>query len=186
MGYELPLNERDIIPGESFKDGEKVKVCIADVKKSTKSQEIVLSRTCPDFLKCLFEIEVPEITDGVVEIKSVSREAGSRSKVAVWSNDKNVDAVGSCIGAKQSRILAILKNIKGERIDLIKYSEDPAEFIAAALSPAEVKVLEIDSETKTCKVSVAMDKLSLAIGKAGQNVRLAARLTGYKIDIVSK
>ena len=186
MGYELPLNEKDIIPGESFKDGERVKVCIADVRKNSKSQEIVLSRTCPDFLKCLFEIEVPEITDGVVEIKSISREAGSRSKVAVWSNDKNVDAVGSCIGAKQARINAILENLNGERIYLIKYSEDPSEYIVAALSPAEVKMLEIDPEAKTCRVAVAVDQLSLAIGKTGQNVRLAARLTGYKIDIVAE
>ena len=186
MGYELPLNEKDLIPGETFRDGERVKVCIADVRQNSKSQEIVLSRTCPEFLKCLFEIEVPEITDGVVEIKSISREAGSRSKVSVWSNDKNVDPVGSCIGAKQSRINAILDNLNGERIDLIKYSEDPAEYIVAALSPAAVKMLEIDPEAKTCRVSVPVDQLSLAIGKTGQNVRLAARLTGFKIDIVAE
>lgn len=186
LGYELPLNEKDLIPGESFKDGDKVKVCIADVRKNSKSQEIVLSRTCPDFLRGLFEIEVSEIPEGVVEIKSISREAGSRSKVAVWSNDKNVDPVGSCIGPKQARISAILDNLNGERIDLIKYSEDPSEYIVAALSPAEVEMMEIDPETKTCRVAVAVDQLSLAIGKTGQNVRLAARLTGYKIDIVAK
>lgn len=186
MGYELPLNEKDIIPGESFRDGDKVKVCISDVRKNSKSQEIVLSRTCPEFLKALFEIEVPEIADGVVEIKSISREAGSRSKVAVWSNDKNVDPVGSCIGSKQARISAILDNLNGERIDLIKYSDDPSEFIVSALSPASVKMTEIDSEAKTCRVSVPVSQLSLAIGKTGQNVRLAARLTGYKIDIVAQ
>ena len=146
----------------------------------------MLSRTTPKFVEKLFEVEVPEIASGVVEIKGISREAGSRSKVAVHSTDPNVDAVGSCIGPKRSRINTILEDLSGERIDLIKYSEDPGEFVTAALSPAEVRLLEIDSEQKSCKVVVPADQLSLAIGKTGQNVRLAARLTGYRIDILSE
>jgi len=184
--YEMQLMEKDLIPGEKLKDGDKIKVCVADVKRGSKSQEIVLSRSNAEFLRCLFEIEVPEIADKTVEIKSISREAGSRSKVAVFSNDPNVDALGSCIGPRQTRINAILDNLNGERIDLIKYSEDPAEFVTSALSPAAVRVSEISEETKTCKVIVPLDQLSLAIGKTGQNVRLAARLTGYKIDIISE
>ncbi|MDF2684851.1 MAG: NusA antitermination factor, partial [Clostridia bacterium] len=137
-------------------------------------------------IKRLFEIEIPEIADGTVEIKSISREAGSRTKVAVLSSNPDVDAVGSCIGPKQARINSILGNLKGERIDLIKYSEDPAEFVVTSLSPATVHLVEIDREIKNCKVAVATEQLSLAIGKTGQNVRLAARLTGYRIDIVSE
>jgi N utilization substance protein A len=184
--YELPLNEKEQIPGEKFSDGEYVKVCVSEIRKSAKSQEIILTRNSVDFVKRLFEIEIPEIADGTVEIKSVSREAGSRTKVAVYSSNADVDAVGSCIGPKQARINSILGNLKGERIDLIKYSEDPSEFVVASLSPASVRLVEIDKETKNCKVAVATDQLSLAIGKTGQNVRLAARLTGYRIDIISE
>lgn len=184
--YELPLNVKEQIPGESFREGEHVKVCVSDIRKNAKSQEIVLSRTGSDFIRCLFELEIPEINDGTVKIMAISREAGSRTKVAVMAEDPNVDPVGSCIGSGQGRIKAILANLKGERIDLIKYHEDPADFIVASLSPAEVRVIEIDEEEKTCRVVVAADKLSLAIGKTGQNVRLAARLTGYKIDIISE
>ena len=183
--HELTLSEKDQIPGERFTVGDFVKICISDIKKGSKGQEIVLSRSCPDFVKCLFELEVPEIADGTVEIKAVSREAGSRSKVAVYSENSDVDAVGSCIGPRQSRINTILSNINGERIDLIKYSKIPEEFIIASLSPANVNMISIDHEAKACKVSVAADQLSLAIGKTGQNVRLAARLTGYRIDIIA-
>lgn len=184
--YEMQMFEKDLIPGEKPKDGDRIKVCVSDVKRGAKSQEIVLSRSNTEFLRCLFEIEVPEIADGTVEIKAISREAGSRSKVAVISNVVNVDAVGSCIGPKQARINAIVSNLNGERIDLIKYSEDPIEFVAAALSPANVRIHELDQETKSCKVIVPADQLSLAIGKTGQNVRLAARLTGYRIDIIAE
>lgn len=184
--YELPLNVRGQIPGEQFQEGERVKVCVSDIRKGTKSQEIVLSRSNSEFIKCLFELEVPEIADGTVKIHSISREPGSRTKVAVYSEDPNVDAVGACIGPSQSRIKSILHNLSGERVDLIQYHENPTDFIAAALSPADVEVIEISVDEKTCRVLVDADKLSLAIGKTGQNVRLAARLTGYKIDIVSK
>lgn len=188
--YEMPLSVREQIPGERFKEGETVKVCVnvslPDIKKNTKTKEIILSRVSSAFIEKLFEVEVPEISEGIVEIKAVSREAGSRSKVAVWSTSQNVDAVGACIGPRQSRINSILSNLKGERIDLIKYSEDPGEFVISSLAPAKVHLMEIDVEAKSCKVSVPADQLSLAIGKTGQNVRLAARLTGYRIDIISE
>lgn len=188
--HELILYARDQIPGEKYTENQNIKVCInvalPDLKNNYRPKEVVLSRTCPDFIKGLFEIEVPEIDQGTVSIKALSREAGSRCKVAVYSADSNVDAVGSCIGPHQSRINAILSNLSGERIDLIKYSDEPAEFVAAALSPASVRVLEINTSEKTCRVVVPAEMLSLAIGKGGQNVRLAARLTGYKIDIVAE
>lgn len=186
LGYEMQVSDKDLIPGESFKDGDMIKICVSDVRKNSKSQEILLSRTSPDFLKALFVVEVPEITDGIINIVSVSREAGSRSKVAVRSNDPDVDALGACIGPHQARINAILENLSGEKIDLIPYSDDPAQFIISALSPAVVKMFEISPETHSCKVLVPADQLSLAIGRTGQNVRLAARLTGYRIDIVAE
>ena len=175
---------------ESFEPDDVIRLYVSvgqpNLRRGSTAKEVMLSRTTPKFVEKLFEVEVPEIASGVVEIKGVSREAGSRSKVAVRSNDPNVDAVGSCIGPKRSRINTILEDLAGERIDLIKYSEDPGEFVAAALSPAEVRLLEIDNEQKSCKVVVGADQLSLAIGKTGQNVRLAARLTGYRIDILSE
>lgn len=183
---ELPLFPREQIPGEEFTEGDYVKVCVTDIRKNTKSQEIVLSRASADFISNLFAVEVPEIQDGTVKIKAIAREAGQRTKVAVYAEDPNIDAVGACIGPQQSRITAILNNIKGERIDLIKYYDDPTRYIPASLSPASVSMLEIDPEAKSCRVSVPADKLSLAIGKTGQNVRLAAKLTGYKIDIISE
>lgn len=185
-GYDLPLGEKDQIPGDSFKVGDYVKVCVSDVRKKSKSQEILLSRTNNEFLARLFELEVPEIADGTVSIKAVSREAGSRAKVAVCSSNPDVDAVGACIGPRRARISGILENLNNERVDLIKYSEEPEEFIPAALAPATVRLLEIDKEQKSCKVAVAPDQLSLAIGKTGQNVRLAVRLTGYRIDICAE
>ena len=188
--HEMILHSRDQIPGEKYTENQVIKVCInvslPELKNNYRPKEVILSRTSPDFIRGLFEIEVPEIGQGTVSVKAVSREAGSRCKVAVYSTDPNVDAVGSCIGPHQSRINAILSNLSGERIDLIRYSDDPSEFVAAALSPASVRVLEINTTDKTCRVVVAAQTLSLAIGKGGQNVRLAARLTGYKIDIVAE
>ena len=185
-GHELPLFPREQIPGESFEPDDVIRLYVSvgqpNLRRGSTAKEVMLSRTTPKFVEKLFEVEVPEIASGVVEIKDVSREAGSRSKVAVRSNDPNVDAVGSCIGPKRSRINTILEDLAGERIDLIK----SGEFVAAALSPAEVRLLEIDNEQKSCKVVVGADQLSLAIGKTGQNVRLAARLTGYRIDILSE
>ncbi len=170
------------IPGDAFKDGERIKVFVTEVKKESRGPLVTLSRTHPGLVKRLFELEVPEVQDGTVVIKNVTREAGSRSKVAVYSTDDSVDAVGSCIGNRSMRINTIISELGGEKIDIIKYSEDPAEFIAAALSPATVNDVILEGE-KICRVYVDADQLSLAIGKEGQNARLAARLTGFKIDI---
>ena len=170
------------IPGDAFKDGERIKVFVTEVKKESRGPLVTLSRTHPGLVKRLFELEVPEVQDGTVVIKNVTREAGSRSKVAVYSTDDSVDAVGSCIGNRSMRINTIISELGGEKIDIIKYSEDPAEFIAAALSPATVNDVILEGE-KICRVYVDADQFSLAIGKEGQNARLAARLTGFKIDI---
>lgn len=170
------------IPGDAFRDGERIKVFVTEVKKESRGPLVTLSRTHPGLVKRLFELEVPEVQDGTVVIKNVTREAGSRSKVAVYSTDDSVDAVGSCIGNRSMRINTIISELGGEKIDIIKYSEDPAEFIAAALSPATVNDVVLEGE-KICRVYVDADQLSLAIGKEGQNARLAARLTGFKIDI---
>ena len=143
----------------------------------------MVSRTHPGLVKRLFELEVPEIYDGTVEIRSIAREAGSRTKMAVWSSDENVDPIGACVGPKGQRVAAVVEELRGEKIDIIKYSEDPAQFIAAALAPADVVEVRLSDEGKLCRVIVPDDQLSLAIGKEGQNARLAARLTGYKIDI---
>ncbi|MBC8585500.1 transcription termination factor NusA [Youxingia wuxianensis] len=178
----LPKSEQ--VPGEELKDGERIKVYVVDVVNGEKGPRIMISRTHPGLVKRLFEMEVPEIFDGTIEVKSISREAGSRTKIAVWSNDENVDPVGACIGPKGQRVSAIVDELGGEKIDVVKYSGDPAEFIAAALSPADVLSVEVDPEgTKVCKVTVPDHQLSLAIGNKGQNARLAAKLTGWKIDI---
>ena len=176
------LLKSELIPGETFADGDKIKVFVTEVRKETNGPFVTLSRTHPGLVKRLFELEVPEIQDGTVIIKGVTREAGSRSKVAVYSRDENVDPVGACIGARSMRISNIIHELGGEKIDIIKYSEVPEEFIAAALSPASVNSVTIEDE-RICRVFVNADQLSLAIGKEGQNVRLAAHLTGYKIDI---
>ena len=177
----LPKSEQ--IGDETFKEGDLIKVYIVDVR-TDRGPRAFISRTHPDFVKRLFETEVPEIFDGVVEIKSVSREAGSRTKMAVYSNDKTIDAVGSCIGAKGARVNTIVEELGGEKIDIVEWSEDPAKFIAASLSPATViKVVIEDLEGKSCRVTVPDNQLSLAIGNKGQNARLAAKLTGWKIDI---
>ncbi len=178
----LPKNEQ--LSNDSFKEGDHIKVFIVDVKETEKGPKAIISRTHPDMVKRMFEAEVPEIYDGTVEIKQVSREAGSRTKLAVFSKDKNVDAIGACIGSKGSRVNSIVEELCGEKVDIIEYNEDPVKFIAAALSPAEVLSVEIDNENEnTCKVIVPNNQLSLAIGNKGQNARLAAKLTGWKIDI---
>ena len=179
----LPRSEQ--IPGESFRVGDRIKVYIQEVNREMRGPLVTLSRVHPGFVRRMFELEIPEITDGVVMIKSVSREAGSRSKIAVYSRDENVDAVGACIGAHGMRIDSILSELGGEKVDIVKYSETPEEFVAAALSPATVLDAEMDGE-RFCRVTVAPEQLSLAIGKEGQNVRLAVRLTGIKIDITAE
>ena len=181
---EAFLFKSEQIPGETFTDGEKIKVYVVEVAASERGPKVMISRTHPGLVKRLFEIEVPEVYEGTVEIKAVSREAGSRTKIAVWSRDPDVDAVGACIGNRGSRVAKIVDELGGEKIDVVQYSEDPAQFISAALSPARVVSVEVDPDgAKACKVKVPDEQLSLAIGNKGQNARLAARLTGWKIDI---
>lgn len=180
------LKKNDQIPGEKFNVGDHIKVFVTEVmKESVRGPLVSLSRTAAGLVKRLFELEIPEIHDGVVVIMSITREAGSRTKMAVMSRDPNVDPIGACIGNRGMRIQPIINELRGEKIDIVKYSEDPAEYISAALSPAAVKEVIIDNE-RSCRVVVAADQLSLAIGKEGQNARLAARLTGFKIDIKTK
>ena len=208
----LSMNEQ--VSGETLSEGQLVKVYLVEVRRTTRGPQVLISRTHPGLVKRLFELEVPEIYDGTVEIRSIAREAGNRTKMAVWSEDENIDPIGACVGTRGQRVNAIVEELRGEKIDIIKYSEDPAEFIAAALAPADVveelhgekidivvwsedpceyvraalspaDVLAVDliPGQKACRVVVPDDQLSLAIGKEGQNARLAARLTGYKIDI---
>ena len=177
----LTMNEQ--VPGEELHEGQMVKVYLVEVRRSTRGPQVLISRTHPGLVKRLFELEVPEIYDGTVEVRSIAREAGNRTKIAVWSDDPNVDPIGACVGPRGQRVNAIVDELRGEKIDIIKYSEDPAEFIAAALAPADVVSVQLADEGKACRVTVPADQLSLAIGKEGQNARLAARLTGYKIDI---
>ncbi len=183
---EAVLGPNEQMPNEEYKHADRIKTYIVEVKKTTKGPQITVSRTHPGLIKRLFELEVPEIHDGVVEIKSISREAGSRTKIAVESTDENVDPVGACVGPKGSRVQSIVDELKGEKIDIIKYSKDPTEFITSALSPAKVLSTEVNLQEKTAKVVVPDYQLSLAIGKEGQNARLAAKLTGWKIDIKSE
>ena len=180
---EALLLSGEQVPGEELVEGQHVKVYVVDVRRSTRGPQILISRTHPGLVKRLFELEVPEIYDGTVEIRSIAREAGSRTKMAVWSADENVDPIGACVGPKGQRVAAIVDELRGEKIDIIKWSEDPAQFIAAALAPSDVVDVMMAEEGKACRVIVPDDQLSLAIGKEGQNARLAARLTGYKIDI---
>lgn len=183
-GTELYLFRNEQIPGETLEEGKSVKVYITGITNKNKKPVVKISRTHKDLVKRLFEIEVPEIYDGTVEVKSISREAGARTKIAVWSKDPNVDAVGACIGARRSRISAVVNELNGEKIDIIPYSEVPEEFIAKALAPAEViRTVITSDEEKTCVVVVPNNQLSLAIGNKGQNAKLAAKLTGFKIDI---
>lgn len=181
---EITLFSNEQIPGEKFTEGDIIKVYVCDVISNEKRCNLKASRAHKDFVKKLFQTQVPEVSDGTIIIKSVSREAGARSKIAVYSNNPNVDPVGSCIGTKGIRISNIVDELNGEKIDIIKYSEDIEVFIAEALAPSEVISVEVTSEQdRTAKVSVPSDQLSLAIGNKGQNAKLAARLTGYKIDI---
>ena len=183
---EALLMAGEQVPGEDLTEGMHVKVYVVEVRRSTRGPQVLISRTHPGLVKRLFELEVPEIYDGTVEVKSIAREAGSRTKMAVWSNDENVDPIGACVGPKGQRVGSIVEELRGEKIDIVKYSEDPAQFIAAALAPADVVDVWMADEGKACRVIVPDDQLSLAIGKEGQNARLAARLTGYKIDIKPK
>ena len=181
---EATLPKLEQVPDEMLKEGDHIKVYVVDVKETERGARIMLSRTHPGLVKRLFEKEVPEIFDGTIEIKAVSRQAGSRTKIAVYSPDPEVDAVGACIGPKGERVNNIVEELAGEKIDIVKYSDDPTLFVAEALSPARVAKVEIESEEpKVCKASVPEEQLSLAIGNKGQNVRLAAKLTGWKIDI---
>ena len=180
------LNENEMVKGEVYKPTERIKVYILEVKDTPKGPRILVSRTHPELVKRLFESEVTEVRDGIVEIKSIAREAGSRTKIAVWSNDPDVDPVGACVGLNGARVNSIVNELRGEKIDIINWNENPALLIENALSPAKVVVVLADPEEKTAKVVVPDYQLSLAIGKEGQNARLAARLTGFKIDIKSE
>ena len=181
-GYATLLKEEQI-PGEIYDVGDRIKVFVSEVKSGeTRGPIVTLSRVHPNFVKRLFELEVPEIQDGTIVIKGVAREAGSRTKISVFSRDENVEAVGSCIGKNSMRINAVLSELAGEKVDIIRYSEDICEYVAEALSPAKVLDVYLEDE-RTCRVTVAPEQLSLAIGKEGQNAKLVARLTGCKIDI---
>lgn len=179
----LPVSEQ--VCTEQFKEGDRIKVYVIEVRKGTRGPQILISRTHPGLVKRLFELEVPEIHDGVVEVKSIAREAGSRTKIAVTSNDPNVDPIGACVGTRGARVGNIVDELGGEKIDIIKWSEDTAAFVSAALAPADVISATMQPDVKACRVIVPDDQLSLAIGKEGQNARLAAKLTGCKIDIAS-
>lgn len=180
----LPLNEQ--IQGEEYRPQQRIRVYITKVEKTTRGPQIIVSRTHPGLLRRLFEMEVPEIYDGIVEIKSIAREAGDRSKISVYAHDEDVDAVGACVGAKGARVQTIVDELNGEKIDIVEWSEDPVVFVANALSPSKVLDVIVDEEEKSTTVIVPDYQLSLAIGKRGQNARLAAKLTGWKIDIKSE
>ncbi len=173
------------VRGETIREGDRLKVYVSEVRKSTRGPQVMISRTHPGLVKRLFELEVPEIYDGTVEIRSTAREAGSRTKIAVWSADPNVDPIGACVGTRGQRVNAIVEELRGEKIDIVKYSDDPIAYVSAALAPSEVVSAELLPDGKSCRVVVPDDQLSLAIGREGQNARLAARLTGFKIDIKS-
>ncbi len=181
------LPKREMSPRDSYRQGDTIRAYILEVNKTVKGPQVVLSRAHAGFVKCLFELEVPEVAEGMVEIKSVSREAGDRTKIAVWSKNEKVDCVGACVGIRGSRVKGVVKELQGEKIDIVRWSEDIEEFVKAALSPAEVSSVKVLSrEEKKAEVAVNDDQLSLAIGKNGQNVRLASKLTGWSIDIRSK
>ena len=181
---EALLASSEQVKGEVYHVGDRIKVYVVEVRRTTRGTQVVISRTHYGLVRRLFEMEVPEIFDGLVEIRSISREAGSRTKMAVWSNDPDVDPIGACVGPRGQRVNNVVEELGGEKVDIIKYSEDPGEYVAAALAPADVvSVRVLEGETKSCRVVVPDDQLSLAIGKEGQNARLAAKLTGYKIDI---
>ena len=183
---EAILMPNEQIPGEVYQHHDRIKTYIVEVKKTNKGPQIMVSRTHPGLLKRLFELEVPEIHDGLVEIKSVAREPGMRSKISVYTKDENIDPVGSCVGQKGMRVQTIVNELRGEKIDIVKYSSNPEQYVANALSPAKVLMAVADENEKICRVVVPDYQLSLAIGKEGQNARLAAKLTGWKIDIKSE
>lgn len=183
---EAILTPSEQITNEDYIYNSRIKLYIVEVKNTTKGAQVVISRTHPGLVKRLFELEVPEIYNGIVEIKGIAREAGSRTKIAVYSNDENVDAMGACVGQKGIRVQNIVNELKNEKIDIIKWSKLPEEYIANSISPAKVVDVEINEENKSAQIVVEDNQLSLAIGKEGQNVRLAAKLTGWKIDIKSK
>lgn len=180
---ETMLVPEEQIPGEKYTPGQKIKLYVVEVRRTTKGPRVVVSRSNPGLIRRLMETEIPEIYDGTVVIKGIARDAGSRSKVAVYSTDENVDAIGSCVGTNGSRIQAVMDEVPGEKIEIIKYSDDPVEFIKESLSPTKVVSVEADAENRSCKVIVPEYQLSLAIGRKGQNACLAAKLTGWKIDI---
>jgi len=172
--------------GEEYRIGQRLKVLILHVEPTTKGPKITLSRSHPDVIRRLFELEVPEIHNGIVEIKGIAREAGSRTKIAVWSNQEGIDPIGACVGQRGTRVQTVMAELSGEKIDIIEWSEDPVKFVSNALSPAKIINVQLNEDARQAKVGVMEDQLSLAIGKAGQNVRLAARLSGWKIDIVEE
>ena len=180
------LSKRDQIPGEEFHQGQRISAYLTEVKREARGAQIILSRSHPSFVKKIFEREVPEIYEGVVEIRSISRSAGERTKIAVWSKDEKIDSVGSCVGMRGARVKNIVNELHGERIDIVRYSEDAHAYISASLSPAEIAEIKLDKENKKALVIVNPDQLSLAIGKHGQNVRLASKLTGWDLDIRTK
>lgn len=180
---ETFLAEGEQVSSEQYNEGSRLKVYVVEVRRATKGPQILISRTHPGLVKRLFELEVPEIYEGTVEIRSIAREAGSRTKIAVWSADENVDPIGACVGPRGARVNTIVEELNGEKIDIVKYSEDPTAYIAAALAPSDVVSVTSFDDGKRCRVIVPDDQLSLAIGKEGQNARLAAKLTGFKIDI---
>jgi N utilization substance protein A len=183
---EALLPQAEQVPYERYEHGARLKAYIVEVRKTTKGPQIVVSRTHPGLIKRLFELEVPEISSGVVEIKAAAREPGHRTKIAVWSNDSNVDPVGACVGARGARVRMVTNELRGEKVDIVPFSDDPREFVMRALQPAKVKEVRLDEDTGTATVIVNDFQLSLAIGKEGQNARLAARLTGWRIDIKSE
>ena len=183
---EALLPQAEQVPYEHYESGTRLKAYIVEVRKTSKGPQIVVSRSHPGLIKLVFELEVPEISNGVVEIKACAREPGHRTKIAVWSNDQNVDPVGACVGARGARVRMVTNELRGEKVDIVPYSDDPAEFVARALQPARVKEVRLDEATGTATVVVHDYQLSLAIGKEGQNARLAARLTGWRIDIKSE
>ena len=180
---EAVLTPSERVRSEIIRDGDRMKVYVVEVRRSTRGPQVIISRTHPGLVKRLFELEVPEIFDGVVEIKSIAREPGSRTKIAVASNDPNVDAIGACVGPKGARVNSIVNELRGEKIDIVLYDDDPEKFVASALAPAEVYSVSLGDDGKSCRVIVPDTQLSLAIGKEGKNARLAAKLTGCKIDI---
>ncbi|MCB6365798.1 transcription termination factor NusA [Intestinibacillus massiliensis] len=180
---EAVLSASEQVRGEALVEGQRVKVYVIEVRKGQRGPQVLISRTHPGLVKRLFELEVPEIHDGVVEVRSIAREAGNRTKIAVMSNDPNVDPIGACVGTRGARVGNVVDELGGEKIDIIKWSDDTAEFVSAALAPADVISAHVGADGKSCRVIVPDDQLSLAIGKEGQNARLAAKLTGCKIDI---